>query len=83
MQVVTKMKSILVSHASPSNCSGSAGLDLHILASVLKTYHSMAVQVAADASTDESTRTQMQIIIEMLSGLVRNYFKVVSINSVQ
>ena len=76
MQVVTNMKSIIY--------SGSAGrLDLHILASVLKTYHSMAVQVAVDTNTDESTRMQIQIIIEMLRGLVRNYSKVVSINPVQ
>ena len=51
---------------------------LHVLASVLKTYHSMAVQVATATDTDELTRTQMQTISEILRGLILNYFRVVS-----
>ena len=68
MQVVTNMKSVMC----------GPDMEFHIMASMLKTYHSMAVQVATASDTDELTRTQMQTISEILRGLILNYFRVVS-----
>ena len=68
MQVVTNMKNILC----------GPDMELRAMASMLKTYHSMAVQVATASDTDELTRTQMQTISEILRGLILNYFRVVS-----
>lgn len=69
-QVVIDMKNTF--------CGASeSGMELHILASVLQTYHNMAVQ-AASTATDAKERTRMQIISEILRGLVIDYFRVVS-----
>jgi hypothetical protein len=68
MDAVTNMKSFLC---------GSSDVELHVSASVLKTYYSMAVQVATATDTDEQTRTQMQTISTLLGGLILNYFRVV------
>ena len=68
MDIITNMTSV--------TCG--PGVKLHVLASVLKTYHSMAVQVATATDTDELTRRQMQTISEILRGLILNYFRVVS-----
>ena len=51
-------------------------MELHIMASVLQTYHSMAVQ-AASTATDTKERIRMQIISEILRGLVQDYFRLV------
>ena len=69
-QVVTDMKNIL--------CGASdLGMERHIMASVLQTYHGMAVQ-AASTATDTKERIRMQIISEILRGLVQDYFRLVS-----
>ena len=59
-------------------CGKSGSLELHDLISVLRTYHSLAIQ-AASTTTEPAERLSMDIISEMLKGLVQNYFRVVSI----
>ena len=56
----------------------SSDRELHVKASVLLTYHSMTSQAATATDTDEGIRMHMQNISEMLRGLLRNYFRVVS-----
>ena len=68
-QVVNDMKNTFCG-------ANNSGMELHIMASVLQTYHNMAVQ-AASIVTDAMERTRMQIISEMLRGLVLDYFRVV------
>lgn len=61
-----------------STAGGSSKMSLHVITSVLLTYHSVIVKAATHQASERTNSTTTEIVTEILKGLIQNYFRVVS-----